>query len=556
MSEPIAQIGTATHPLRQEYARKSTGLVREVGLIDMIQYCASNTTPLGLAVLFGLFTLTLFPRSNIYIDLAAVLVCGLFVWSMVALLTAAIPKVGGDYTMNSRILSPALGLGGNVGAVVSACIASGLWAWWAGTLGLSPMFTVMGTVLKSQTLTDIGTSFSNDGHHQWQTFLVAVVVLTITSALAVLGTRVILRTMTILFGIATVGFIVGMGILLFVSHDQFVSVINSTAGAGAYAQTVAKGATQDIYPSSGYSLSNTIGGIYYMSASALFVFTGFYLASEFKRAGQRKRQFQVLWGSGLGQGLLVMLGIFIFMRTVGYEFYVSALNGNFVQAGLVGTAGYAYFASLVAQNAIVVVFLAVTFLGWFLPAQYINAAIVQRCMFAWSFDRLAPRALSDVNERFHTPVVAIVVTYVLSVAAGLWVAFSSNFFTVYSIGILFAFMPMILMGVSAMLVARRRPDLYYGTPADLRFRGVAILPIVGAGSVVIGIGAILLALIFHANIGLVDTEVLPGVSYFHLAIVAPFIVLGLGAAWYYAALAIRRRQGIDLSLNYREIPAE
>jgi amino acid transporter len=555
MAEPIAQASSA-QPLRQEYARKSTGLVREVGLVDMLQFSASNTTPLGLAVLFGLFTLTLFPRSNIYLDLAAVLLCGLFVWSMVALLTAAIPKVGGDYTINSRILTPALGLGGNVGAVLSACIASGLWAWWAGTLGLSPMFTVMGTVLNSKTMTDLGAAFSNDGQHRWQTFLVAVFVLTVTSGLAVLGTRVILRTMTILFGIATVGFLLGMGILLFVSHDQFVNVINSTAGAGAYAQTVAKGATQGIYPSNGYSLSNTVGGIYYMSASALFVFTGFYLASEFKRAGQRKRQFQVFWGSGLGQGLLVMLGIFIFMRTVGYEFYVSALNGNFVQAGLVGTAGYAYFASLVAQNAIVVVFLAVTFLGWFLPAQYINAAIVQRCVFAWSFDRLAPRSLSSVNERFHTPVVAIVVTYVLSVAAALWVSFSSNFFTVYSIGILFAFMPMIMMGISATLVARRRPDLYYGTQAELRFRGVPILPIVGVGSVVIGVGAILLALIFHANIGLVDTDVFPGVSYFHLAIVAPFIVLAVGAIWYYGALAFRRRQGIDLSLNYREIPPE
>jgi len=542
--------------LRQEYARNATGLVREVGLVDMLQFSASNTTPLGLAVLFGLFTLTLFPRSNFYLDLLAILLCGFFVWTMVALLSAAMPKVGGDYTINSRILTPALGFGANLGAVVSACIASGLWAWWFGSLGVSPMLNVMGTVLNNKTLTEWAATFSNDGQHQFQTFLVAVGVLTITTVLALLGTRVILRAMTILFAIAMVGFLVDMVILLFTSHDQFVQIINNTSGATAYADTVTKGASQGIYPSNGYSVSNTIGGIYYMSANALFVFTGFYLAPEFKRAGQRKRQFQVLWGSGFGQGLLVMLGTFIFMRTVGYEFYVSALNGNFAQAGLVGTAGYAYFAALVAQNSLVVILLALTFLGWFLPAQYINAAIVQRCVFAWSFDRLAPRFLSSVSERFHTPVGAIVVTYFLSIVAGLWVAYSTNFFAVYAIGILFAFMPMIFMGISAVLVRSRRPDLYNGTQAELVYRGIHILPVAGAGSIVIGLGAILLALIFHTNIGLLDSDVLPGISYFHLAIVAPFVVLGIGALWYYAAVAYRRSQGIDLTLNYRQIPPE
>jgi basic amino acid/polyamine antiporter, APA family len=550
-------IPTTDRPeLRQEYSRKATGLVREVGLVDMIQYCAANTTPLGLAVLFGLFTLVLFPQSNYYIAFAAILVCGLFVWTMVSLLTAAMPKIGGDYTINSRILTPWLGLGGNVGSVISAAISSGIWAWWAATLGLSPMFTVIGKVLPSQTFTDWGATFANDGNHQWQTFLAAVVVLLITSGLAVLGTRVVVRAMTILFGIATVGFVVSMGILLFTSHAHFVHTIDATSGPHAYADTVAKGASQGIYPTDGYSLKNTIGGIYYVAPVALFVFTGFFLAPEFKRAGQRKRMLQVMWGSGFGQGLLVMLGTFIFLNTVGYDFFVSALNGNFAEGDLVGTAGYAYFAALVAKSSLVVVFLALTFLGWFLPAQYINAVIVQRCLFAWSFDGLAPRKLSTVSERFHTPTVAILVTLLLSMLTAAWVAFSDNFFTVYSTMILFAFVPLTLLGVSAAVVARRRPDLYRGTPAEWRWRGIPILPITGVVSAFIGAGAIVLALVFHENIGLTTDPAVFGISYYHLAMIAPFFALAVGAVWYYSALAYRRRQGIDLSLNYQSIPPE
>jgi amino acid transporter len=371
-----------------------------------------------------------------------------------------------------------------------------------------------------------------------------------------MGTRVVVRTMTILFGIAMLGFVVDMAILLFTTHSHFVHVIDSTSGAGSYAKTVAKGASQGIYPTYGYSLKNTIGGIYYVAPVALFVFTGFYLAPEFKRAGQRKRQFQVLWGSGFGQGLLVMLGTFIFLRTVGYDFFVSSLNGNFAADGLVGTAGYAYFAALVAKSSLIVIILSLTFLGWFLPAQYINAVIVQRCAFAWSFDGLAPSALSRVSKRFHTPTVAIFATFCLSVMAAAWVAFSSNFFTVYSTMILFAFIPMVLLGVSAAVMSRRRPDLYHGSPAELRIGGISVLPITGVASVIIGVGSIVLGLVFHTNIGLSNAPALFGVSYFHLAIVAPFFALAVGAVWYYAVKAVKRGQGIDLALNYQAIPPD
>jgi hypothetical protein len=74
--------------------------------------------------------------------------------------------------------------------------------------------------------------------------------------------------------------------------------------------------------------------------------------------------------------------------------------------------------------------------------------------------------------------------------------------------------------------------------------------------VVIGIGAIVLALVFHTNIGLPNTAAVLGVSYFHLAIVAPFFALAVGAVWYYAVRAAKRGRGIDLELNYKSIPPD
>jgi len=105
-------------------------------------------------------------------------------------------------------------------------------------------------------------------------------------------------------------------------------------------------------------------------------------------------------------------------------------------------------------------------------------------------------------------------------------------------------------------VARRRPDLYFGTPAELRMAGVDVLPVAGVVSALIGIGFIVLALVFHTNIGLSNSPAIFGISYFHLAIVAPFFAIAVGAVWYYTVKAVKRGQGIDLALNYKSIPPD
>jgi len=262
-------------------------------------------------------------------------------------------------------------------------------------------------------------------------------------------------------------------------------------------------------------------------------------------------------GAGLGQGLLVMLAAFIFLSTVGYNFFVSALAGNFsLGGGTVGSAGYAYFSALVANNSFVVSVLALAFLGWWLPGLYINSAMAQRALFAWAFDGLAPASLAKTNERTHTPLNAIIVTFVLSCLGALWVTFTSNFFTVFAIMVLFAYFPIILTGISGAVMPWRRPDIYKGSPAEWRLFGIPVLPVAGIGCFLTGCGAIFLALYFNVEIGISDKTAIFGLSYYRLAMIAPVLVLVVCFVWYYIARSIRRREGIDLSLVYRAIPPE
>src|SRR4249919_289754 len=118
----ISEGGSSAPVAPGGYARKATGLVRQVTGLDQLLFNAASTTPLGLAVVFGLFALVLFPRANPYVALIVALVIGIPVWVMFSLMSAAIPRIGGDYTFNTRILHPVIGLAGNLSVFVSTAI--------------------------------------------------------------------------------------------------------------------------------------------------------------------------------------------------------------------------------------------------------------------------------------------------------------------------------------------------------------------------------------------------------------------------------------------------
>jgi basic amino acid/polyamine antiporter, APA family len=547
----MSEIGASTSsaPLAPGgYARKATGLVRQVTSVDQFLFNAASTTPLGMVLVFGLFALTVFPRSNPYVALIIALALGLPVWAMFALMSAAIPRIGGDYTFNTRILHPVIGLAGNLSVFVSTAIAMGLWAWWFGTQGLSPAFSVIGSVNNNQTFTNWAAD--TDGHKKMVSFLIAVVVLALTGILACYGTRVIVRVMTLLFLVATVGYVLDFLILALKSHSSFISTVNSTVGAGSYEKTVNAGKGSGLYPSEGgYSTKETIGAIYSMIGVTLFVWWGTYMSAEFRGAGRRKRQLGTMVGAGLGQGLVVLVTMVIFLHTVGYNFFASALAGNFSGSGPVFSAGYAYFSALANGNSGIVVILALTFIGWLLPGLYINQAMVQRGFFTWSFDRLAPSRLSEVNERFHAPVVAIVTTFVVGVAAAAWVSGDTKFFAKFAIMQVFAYIPIVLVGLSAVLMKARRPDLYDGSAADWRPGGIPMLPLCGALSIFTGLFSMGLVFYFHENLGLLG-------NYYRATILSPLIVLVVAAVWYAVAKSIVRSEGVDLDLTYKAIPPD
>jgi amino acid transporter len=508
----------------------------------------ASSNALGLGLVFFLSVVVLFPRSNIYI---AVLIAGVgsfFVWTTFALLSSAIPRVGGDYTINSRVLPPWLALGGNIGSFMGGLFGVPIFGYFMATLALSPALAVVGGVSDSPTLTRWSTYFSTE--HKNVVFITTLGVVALVSVLSYLGTRLIMRVATAMLLIAAVGFFIDMLILLFTSHGHFVNSVNSVGGSDAYDKTIKAGASAGAYPDDGYSTKMTIGAVYYALTISIYIYWGTYLSAEFKRGGQRRRQLASMWGAGIGNIAILLLAIFIFMHTVGYDFFVSAFSGNLDAPGAasgVGSAGYVYFAGLVASNTALVAILSFAFLGWFLPACFTQAAMVQRAIMTWSFDGLLPKQFAKVDDRTHTPGVAILTTAIISIPLAIWIAYSDNFFQYFAIAAVSAYPSLVLIGITATLIKRRRPDLYKGSSAEWRLGGIDVLPVVGVLCSLVGAAAIFLLFYFHTNVGLKYTTE----TAIYLA--AMFVV---GAAWWFGVRAYRRRRGVDIALAYKTIPPE
>ena len=206
-----------------------------------------------------------------------------------------------------------------------------------------------------------------------------------------------------------------------------------------------------------------------------------------------------------------------------------------------------YFSALAATSHILVVIIGLAFVGWFLPASFINLSMPQRALLTWSFDGLLPRRISAVDERTHTPLVSIAITFAICIPIAAFLAYTTRFFAVVGVNTVFSFFSIVLVGISAAIVKWRRPDIYAGSPAEWRILGVEVLPIAGIGCALVGAFGIFLGFYFHTELGIV---------YFHGMVMASILVWVVAIAWWLVAGWIRREQGLDLSLSYKSIPPE
>lgn len=543
--------GNASKGGSQLFVRQSTGLVREANALDATIFNAVFSAPVGATLAWGVFAaLTLFPGADI---ITATIISGLInipVLIMMALLASAMPRTGGDYVWVSRILAPPLATISNFGAALSATIGATFWARYFPVFALGPILVSLGVIFNNDQLIEWGTNFQTD--KAW-IFAGAMVMVVLMGAILIAGLRTTFAFQNAFWIIASVGTFIAFIVLAVGSTIDFetnFNALNAEYGGGTMQDVIGAAGVAGVTPNPG-DMSATLPTVFIVMTFMMWNWWSVYLSGELKSASNRGRQMSIMFGALAWDVIFIALGVALLYKVTGYDFMV-AVNTAGNEAYAIPQAPWYHFIASLVYNVPVLTFLIVgSFLFWSLPAMVGNTFMPIRTLFAWSFDRLLPERLSDVNERTHSPVIAIVVEMVIITAMLVWSITSTDFITWLTLGVLAGVVCVVIVAVAAMLFPARRPDLYKASPANVKVLGIPVLYIVAPLSILVMAFLTWCTLAFPALAlaGDFDTNWWQVPAFMGMIIVVGLVV-------FYGAKYIRRSQGVDIDLVYKELPPE
>ena len=538
------------------FVRNSTGLVRSASAIDATIFNAVISAPVGSTIAYSIFfALVSFPGADVASVILLVAAINIPVLIMFALLGASMPRVGGDYVWVSRVLSPPLALISNLCMIMGGLLGAAFFAKFFSVLALGPVLVALGSFANNTTLISWGTSFGNNNSWILGASLFMVLLQTL---ILIRGTKATFRWQNSAFIIAMAGTLIAFLVLLIGSQTDFFThfnTLNKSFGGGTVAQVIAKGGGAHAAPDFG-NLSATLPTLFSIQGFMMWNFWSVYMSGELKSASNRRRQLSVMFGALGWDTVLLVIGVLLLFRVAGYNFVYALNNTALVGAGahpvyaIPSGPFYPFLASLVFNTPILTILIMGSFLFWSLPSMIANTFMPIRSFFAWSFDRLMPESLANVNERTHSPVVAILVTNLIIAGLVIWSVFGNQFQLVLGLIVLAGALAVIIVGLAAIALPIRRPDLYQASPANVKFLGIPVLWIVGPLSIaefvyIIWISFQYPALVMTGN---------PADAWWIWAWLGGLIVGG--TLLYIVPRFIRARQGVNIAFVYKELPPE
>lgn len=524
------------------FARASSGLVRELTLVDIAWYGIFATG--GLFAYVFLFPSPQYVSPGISIPLMLVftLLLGVVAYFVYAALGSAMPRAGGDYLYESRTLHPLVGF-----TVPWACQllfwlafpASG--AYVVTTFGLVPIFHQFGANgIESWLLTENGT------------FVISALVVIACWLLTVFGLPIYRRLQRyVLVPAIVIATLTIIGLLLANLGTNFVTAFNAFhAGTGITAASVRAAAVKNGWRPAGFNLGHTLIWVAVLAAYIPYtMYSAQGLLGEVKQANSLRRLFMAFLVPGAIVALVMLaLPFMLLTAIVGSRFldqYAFAVGSGAIKPSY--SPNFNVFLSMLSQNDFVTVLISLGFIaGGFGIANvvFVNSS---RVMMAMSLDGSLPKMFSEVSPRFHSPFKATTIWSVLALAVAAAFAYKPSWETTILIG--GAITSVLVVGVTCLGAAAfpyRSKQIYRGAPAA-RYK-VGSVPLVTIAGVVgaIAVGALIWVALTFSALGLTS----PGSR---VAIAVAFVS---GLAVYFGIRAYNKSTGLDTSLAYREVPPE
>ena len=534
----------------QLFVRQSTGLVREASALDATIFNAVFSAPVGATLAIGvLWSLSAFPGADPGWATIIAVVLNVPVLIMMALLASSMPRTGGDYVWVSRILAPPVAMVSNFAAALSAMIGATFWARFFPVFALGPILVSLGVLFNNATLIEWGTNFQTK--NEW-VFVGGLSMILMITAILISGLKTTFRWQNAFWFIAMAGTFIAFAALLIGDSSSFnanFDTVNKSFGGGSTTDIIAAAGTAGATPDP-TNLSATAPTVFAIMVFMMWSWWSVYLSGELKSASNRGRQLSVMFGGLLLDGILIVIGLFLFFKVVPYDLATALNTGGNTAYAIPSGPWYQFLASLVQNIPVLALLILGSFLFWSLPAMVGNTFMPIRTVFAWAFDRVLPEKFADVNERTHSPVPAIVLIMTLVTAMLAWSVLSTDFFTWLALGVEAGVVCIVIVGIAAIAFPRRRPDLYQSSPANVKFLGIPVLYIVAPLSIMVMLFLTWCTVTYPALALAGNLDNLWQIP----AFMGMIVVIGL--VIFYAAKFIRKSQGIDIDLVYRELPPE
>jgi amino acid transporter len=534
------------------FLRKATGLVRGWSVRDSMIYACLSTNVVTLGLVEFAYQDAI-PNSQL---ITAVLVSGVWVSFLVIAysgLVVTIPRAGGDYVWQSRIL------GSGLGFVMAAT------GWWFILWLWAPIY---GSVLSEEFFQPLWATFNSASGAAWfatsnGTFVVTLITIAVAGLLVSLGMAGYARMQKWLFLGGLLGMLIMVIIMLAVSKNTFISSFNDETAKlfgfkNAYAGTLKDvGSSAVGYTPSPFGITGSFGQSMLLVPMLMFYLLwpnwGTTLYGEIRGASDFKRVFAGMFFGLWTTVLLSVILLALFAKFFGFDFYqdVNALwiDNAYGIASPHAMPIFPYPVMLVswvvhnqAFQVILILLMSLWFFAW-VGTLFLSST---RVIFAAAFDRILPDGAAQVSEKRRVPVWSLVLMLLPAVGLAALYSYNSTFHTYTLDATLVIAVTYLFSAIAVVILPWRKPDLWAASPASrLKVAGVPIVPV--AGFITIGlIGYCLYEWLSNAAYGVNNND--------SLIYMGAMYVLAL--VIYIVARVIRSRQGIDLSLINKEIPVE
>jgi len=521
------------------FARTSSGLVRTVSTFDTFFYCLVQ-----LAIPYVMFNVAywvFYPGANMELAAIIALVAALGEGITYALFSSVYPRSGGEYVPLSRTTHPLLGFVASFGQTFWQIYYFGVNGAFAASIGVAPLFSVLGLQLQSTALTDIGKFFASPVG--W--FVFGIVMIAFFSGQLYQGMRTYFRVQKWAFSIALVCYGVFILVLILgsVGVFNFEASFNKYVGPDAFTTLLkdARDAGVDLAPA--FDLRTTLYFAIWPAFSFLFAVLSVAFSGEIKNV--ERGQLIGIAGAQLVGGVLVILTSLFARLAISSQGllaagYVSAVEPDKFPLPY---AWLTLLTSVMADNVVLTVIINATAVILITYVAASTAIYATRGLLAWGIDGMGPSLLGQVSERHRSPTYAILVTAVLGT-----IILAIYSFTDW-VRVLSGLAPMGIVFMITTFVGMIFPfthrKAYQSSPAKIEVAGIPLMTITG----LIG-GGVTAFLVYRA---IVD------VNYGANAPVSMAMMIGvfaIGVIWYFVARAVRKGQGVNMDARFEEIPIE